>query len=184
MASQSHEQNNPPNLSAPKNVSRVQSTSSKTPRTNKSSAAQPGTLPKPSLSCELCRSRKIKCDKAEGGCSNCRRAGVKCVAINRQRLPRGRNGGRKPADVELKARIAKLENMIATLESEKEPKEKDVRRSDPSESTHPGSTSRQASPDDSAFEAHTSGHLEAFGRYMSPNFWHSLSTEVRLIERT
>lgn len=76
-----------------------------------------GSAPKALLSCELCRTRKIKCDKADGGCSNCRRAGVKCIALNRQRLPRGRNGGRKKADAELKARVGRLENLVRTLEA-------------------------------------------------------------------
>lgn len=68
------------------------------------------------LSCEMCRHRKIKCDKAQP-CSNCRRAGINCVSLNRQRLPRGRNGGRKKADVELKARVGRLENLVRTLEA-------------------------------------------------------------------
>ena len=50
-------------------------------------------------------------------CSNCRRTGVKCVALQRQRLPRGRNGGRKKADVELKARVNRLESLVKTLEA-------------------------------------------------------------------
>lgn len=72
--------------------------------------------PKALLSCEMCRHRKIKCDKAQP-CSNCRRAGINCVSLNRQRLPRGRNGGRKKADVELKARVGRLENLVRTLEA-------------------------------------------------------------------
>lgn len=88
-----------------------------TSSTNVRHRSPSGAAPKALLSCELCRTRKIKCDKADGGCSNCRKAGVKCIALNRQRLPRGRNGGRKKADAELKARVGRLENLVRTLES-------------------------------------------------------------------
>jgi hypothetical protein len=44
----------------------------------------------PQLSCELCRDRKVKCDKLDP-CSNCESAGVTCVPIYRHRLPRGRH---------------------------------------------------------------------------------------------
>ncbi|KAL2855957.1 hypothetical protein BJY01DRAFT_186605 [Aspergillus pseudoustus] len=42
----------------------------------------------PHLSCQLCRERKVKCDKVDP-CTNCVSAGVVCVPIQRQRLPRG-----------------------------------------------------------------------------------------------
>ncbi|GFF87441.1 hypothetical protein IFM60648_08047 [Aspergillus lentulus] len=42
----------------------------------------------PHLSCELCRERKIKCDKVDP-CANCVSAGVVCVPVHRPRLPRG-----------------------------------------------------------------------------------------------
>jgi len=83
--------------------------------------AKPARLPRasvnaPTLSCELCRQRKVKCDKGSP-CSTCQRAGVSCVAIKRPRLPRGRNGGRPPGDNELRARVAKLESLVKSLES-------------------------------------------------------------------
>lgn len=46
--------------------------------------------PLPTLSCEFCRHRKIKCDKLDP-CTACQRAGVKCESIRRKRLPRGRH---------------------------------------------------------------------------------------------
>lgn len=42
----------------------------------------------PRLTCELCRTRKVKCDKANP-CSNCVSVGVVCVPVHRPRLPRG-----------------------------------------------------------------------------------------------
>lgn len=159
-------------------VTRTPSTSSRASKSGKAQPSSSGTLSKAFLSCELCRSRKIKCDKAEGGCSNCKRAGVKCIAFNRQRLPRGRNGGRKTADVELKARVAKLENLVRVLESEKGPVSKDGKSPSSPEATRRSETSPTVSLADSTSEGYPSSDLEAFGRYMSPNFWHSLSTEV------
>ncbi|TPX11911.1 uncharacterized protein E0L32_007409 [Thyridium curvatum] len=44
----------------------------------------------PQLSCELCRARKVKCDKLEP-CSNCVSSGSRCVPVRRSRLPRGRH---------------------------------------------------------------------------------------------
>jgi hypothetical protein len=46
--------------------------------------------PTPQLSCELCRERKVRCDKLEP-CTTCVSAGVECLPIFRQRLPRGRH---------------------------------------------------------------------------------------------
>lgn len=42
----------------------------------------------PRLTCELCRTRKVKCDKANP-CNNCVSVGVVCVPVHRPRLPRG-----------------------------------------------------------------------------------------------
>lgn len=47
----------------------------------------------PQLSCDLCRERKVKCDKLDP-CSNCATAGVACSTIYRNRLPRGRHANR------------------------------------------------------------------------------------------
>ncbi|EAW06392.1 Zn(II)2Cys6 transcription factor domain-containing protein [Aspergillus clavatus NRRL 1] len=44
----------------------------------------------PQLSCELCRRRKVKCDK-RNPCTNCASAGVACIPTYRMRLPRGRH---------------------------------------------------------------------------------------------
>jgi len=70
--------------------------------------------PKIQISCELCQRRKVRCDKGNP-CSTCQRAGVKCEVSSRQRLPRGRNGGRKRGEMDLKARIVKLENLVSSL---------------------------------------------------------------------
>ncbi|KIM93457.1 hypothetical protein OIDMADRAFT_63348, partial [Oidiodendron maius Zn] len=53
----------------------------------------------PQLSCELCRERKVKCDKLEP-CTTCILSSVECLPIYRQRLPRGRHSQPKTANTE------------------------------------------------------------------------------------
>ncbi|KAI5204269.1 hypothetical protein E4T39_03759 [Aureobasidium subglaciale] len=83
--------------------------------TVKQSAASPaaGAVP---LSCTLCRKRKIKCDK-QNPCSNCVSSQKECVPVVRARLPRGRNGGRKGINTELRNRINRLEGLVQSLNS-------------------------------------------------------------------
>ena len=76
-----------------------------------STSNRPSTTP----SCQLCRKRKVKCDRANP-CLPCQRAGVECVYSVPARLPRGRQGGRRKKDSELLHRIAKLENLVKDLE--------------------------------------------------------------------
>lgn len=62
-------------------------------RKNTTSARHPGQRQgpiTPQLSCELCRERKVKCDKLNP-CSNCVSSKVACLPIQRLRLPRGRH---------------------------------------------------------------------------------------------
>ncbi|KAI1380223.1 hypothetical protein F4677DRAFT_452692 [Hypoxylon crocopeplum] len=73
----------------------------------------------PQLNCELCRERKIKCDKSSP-CSNCVKASVACVPIYRKRLPRGRHTHRQsPAAAddgdELRDRIRRLETLVSNM---------------------------------------------------------------------
>jgi hypothetical protein len=50
----------------------------------------------PQLSCELCRDRKVKCDKLTP-CTNCATTGAQCVPVYRQRRARGRHVAKQPA---------------------------------------------------------------------------------------
>jgi hypothetical protein len=93
----------------------------------------------PQLSCNLCRERKVKCDKLEP-CTNCTAAGVRCNTIYRNRLPRGRHARSSTENVvqsasralghtkkrgaasathaanqELRERIKSLENLICDM---------------------------------------------------------------------
>ena len=68
-------------------------------------------------SCNLCRRRKIKCNRA-CPCSNCVRAGAPCVSNAASNIPRGRQGGRRKQDSELLHRIAILEHLVQDMEKE------------------------------------------------------------------
>ena len=68
--------------------------------------------PKP-LSCISCRLKKIKCDRFNP-CSACLRTSTDCIQPSRQRLPRGREGGRK--NTELLNRLRRLEGLVEKYE--------------------------------------------------------------------
>src|SRR5450432_1778744 len=75
-------------------------------------------------SCQFCRKRKIKCDKLEGGCSQCSRAQNQCVYPASQRKGRPRKAGTNrpapaptPREAQLLKKIWKLERVIDDLTS-------------------------------------------------------------------
>jgi Fungal Zn(2)-Cys(6) binuclear cluster domain len=80
---------------------------------------------KPNLqSCQFCRKRKIKCDKLEGGCSQCSRAQNECIYPASQRKGRPRKAGTPrpapaptPREALLLKKIWKLERVIDDLTS-------------------------------------------------------------------
>lgn len=79
--------------------------------------------PRPNLqSCQFCRKRKIKCDKLEGGCSQCSRAQNECVYPASQRKGRPRKAGANrpppaptPREAQLLKKIWKLERLLTNL---------------------------------------------------------------------
>jgi len=139
-------------------------------RSNTGSATQKTNL----LNCERCRKRKTKCDRAEGGCTSCQRAGVTCVVVDRPRLPRGRNGGRKKQDVELRTRLARLEDLVKAF----------------APSSLEAQSNGQANTDIVVVEQEPSHHIPSLQphtsstsgsdtkKYMGSAFWESLSSEV------
>lgn len=70
----------------------------------------------PQLSCELCRERKVKCDKLSP-CTNCSKAGVACIPVRRKRFPRGRHVHNPYFGNDLRDRIGRLEALISNLDS-------------------------------------------------------------------
>ncbi|GLA09612.1 hypothetical protein AnigIFM60653_011943 [Aspergillus niger] len=70
------------------------------------------------LACETCKRRKVKCDKLRP-CSNCRKAGIHCIVVERPRLPRGRSATKKHLQEESSSRfpISNLISRVSMLES-------------------------------------------------------------------
>jgi len=85
--------------------------------------------PKPKLqSCQFCRKRKIKCDKLEGGCSQCSRVQNECVYPASQRKGRPRKAGTNrpnpaptPREAQLLKEIWKLKQIVANLAGQSPP---------------------------------------------------------------
>lgn len=92
----------------------------------------------PRLSCDLCRERKVRCDKASPHCTNCVKAGMACVPVYRKRYSRGRHTSRRNPDTraeqvapaagavpqqseedDLRDRVRKLECLINDMNHER-----------------------------------------------------------------
>ncbi|OBT66797.1 hypothetical protein VE03_03999 [Pseudogymnoascus sp. 23342-1-I1] len=71
----------------------------------------------PQLSCQLCRERKVKCDKL-GPCTTCVSASVECLPIFRQRLPRGRHA-QKSSNVTRQQQRSSQQNEETQVPSER-----------------------------------------------------------------
>lgn len=71
----------------------------------------------PQLNCELCRTRKIKCDKLQP-CTACVSTGAHCVPVYRLRMPRGRHvlhqsrSSAAAVDDDLRRRVRRLEVLV------------------------------------------------------------------------
>jgi Fungal Zn(2)-Cys(6) binuclear cluster domain len=98
-------------------------TRSDTPADRASNMQPNAPNPRPNLqSCQFCRKRKIKCDKLEGGCSQCSRAQTECVYPASQRKGRPRKAGTNrssppptPREAQLLKKIWKLERAVASM---------------------------------------------------------------------
>ncbi|KAL1301857.1 hypothetical protein AAFC00_006042 [Neodothiora populina] len=129
------------------------------------------------LSCELCSKRKIRCDKRQP-CGACSKAGKECTPVVRPRLPRGRRGGRKEANTELRLRVKKLEELVSSLSS-----------TNNSSATHdiaklvlhdkPDSPATStSSPGNSNSKSHSSSGDTDISRLLGSTVWTQLSNEL------
>ncbi|KAL5404768.1 hypothetical protein PMIN06_007460 [Paraphaeosphaeria minitans] len=64
-----------------------------------------------SFSCALCAQRKVKCDKASGGCSNCTKARVECI-YKAPPPPRRRKKGQHARELDVQARLKLYEKTL------------------------------------------------------------------------
>lgn len=156
----------------------------------------------PRLSCELCRERKVRCDKASPHCTNCVKAGMACVPVYRKRYSRGRHTARRnlgpraegaaavaaagvvPQEMEnddLRDRVRRLECMISNMNHE---------RQDAAETF--GDTSAPQTPSSSLLfgldptpSRHVRGNTNSYTstesrpeRHVKQHFWTDLVEEV------
>jgi len=133
------------------------------------------------LSCTNCRHRKVKCDKT-APCSACRRSNIECVFPTRPFKPRGKQGGSRARNVEIAKRLNRLEGLMSKLGGEgaahallQEAEARDEPSGSPRPEAHRQSSSQ--SPNSQGPEP----MLKPDGsRYLSSDFWSSLSGEVSL----
>ncbi|KAF2440072.1 hypothetical protein P171DRAFT_435880 [Karstenula rhodostoma CBS 690.94] len=63
------------------------------------------------FSCALCAQRKVKCDKAPGGCSNCTKARVECI-YKAPPPPRRRKKGQRARELDVQSRLRLYEKTL------------------------------------------------------------------------
>ncbi|OBT65017.1 hypothetical protein VE03_05273 [Pseudogymnoascus sp. 23342-1-I1] len=75
-----------------------------------------------SRSCDVCRKRKVKCDKIITGCSNCARAQIECHYPGPGRAPRRPKAGKQVTarETELLKRLRRLEGVVHELSGQVE----------------------------------------------------------------
>jgi hypothetical protein len=138
--------------------------------------------PLPTLSCEFCRHRKIKCDKLDP-CTACQRAGVKCESIRRKRLPRGRHitkstasatsrGSNNTTRDALAEKIDRLEALVNVALSESDGKGESVT----GETTSSATTEKGVSSNDNQ---DSSNGFEPGPNALASQFWAGVINEIR-----
>ncbi|KAI1848271.1 hypothetical protein JX265_004219 [Neoarthrinium moseri] len=156
--------------------------------------SRPGTSPpdatgqttKYKLSCTVCRSRKIKCDRVHP-CSPCSRSGAECVFPERKRMQRPR----KTRNSELLNRISRLESIVGnvSLATLKDIDVAELKGLTELKLRAEGKEGPQAGPsasentDSSPGTSHTVENHEVKdeihpSRYISSAFWSNLAGEV------
>lgn len=91
-------------LSHEKNMHVPSATNSSDASTPDSTTTAPEKPIHKAFSCVLCSQRKVKCDKAPGGCANCTKARVECI-YKAPPPPRRRKKGVREVDVQTRLRL-------------------------------------------------------------------------------
>lgn len=158
----------------------------------------------PRLSCELCRERKVRCDKASPHCTNCVKAGMTCVPVYRKRYSRGRHTARRnlgtqleqtsPAagaviqqseEEDLQDRVSRLESLVNDMNHERQDANnlfRDSSASQTPQSSMPFGRDPTPSP-------HMRGNMNTYKstesrreRDVKQHFWRDLVEEVRTLQ--
>ncbi len=138
-----------------------------------------------SLSCKICRRRKVKCDKRYP-CAGCQKSNVECVFPQGRRRP---TQGRTSRDTELLHRLKHLESELHALRtSVHKSKDSPTKTLSPANSQNSGQGyGGDVQPDNGSLEAGFDSVGAEFGRldirqgrsrYTSNALWASLSQEV------
>lgn len=140
--------------------------------------------PKP-LSCISCRQRKVKCNKTNP-CLHCQKSGIDCVFPNR--VPRGRKEGSGTRNAELLRRISRLESLVYRMDDGNGTIEDREETARPTEPMMSDSAAIPSKADASVIGtegdrlddryARFIKQQERGTRYLSKDFWTSLSGEV------
>lgn len=148
-------------------------------------------------SCTTCRKRKVRCDKRHP-CSNCQKAGIECIF---PRPGRAARRSKKPPDSELLARLRRLEGVVQSLgkgvdgedlsPTHTEGGEGKENEGEDSTNTHePSGRPPGAAPECTRGQKASTGTTglekemgrlvvgDGRSRYVSNNFWASLTSEV------
>ncbi|KAH7065750.1 hypothetical protein BKA63DRAFT_496355 [Paraphoma chrysanthemicola] len=125
----------------------------------------------PRLACEQCKRRKIRCNKSSP-CLACRNAGLDCHAVERARLPRGKSGKARTQNRMLETRISRIEEMLAQQAEVADTSSSVLRTTSPTQPTH-----RRISNDPCSASEPTT-------RFIAPEFWEALSSEIYGLRET
>ena len=142
-----------------------------------------------SFSCILCAQRKVKCDRAPGGCTNCTKAKVECI-YKAPPPPRRRRKGVRDIDIQTKLRLYErtLEELGVDPEAlvrqnlgnsaPEHPKPKDkVGINLVDDTARPGTQERRWNWEDTRAGILVSKRGKS--RYLENTLWTSLQSEIR-----
>ncbi|KAL1596457.1 hypothetical protein SLS60_009103 [Paraconiothyrium brasiliense] len=140
------------------------------------------------FSCVLCAQRKVKCDKAPGGCSNCTKARVQCI-YKAPLPPRRRKKGQSARELDVQAKLRLYEKTLRAygvdpedLVSQEEGSAKATRQEEPigiNKYVDEVGAIQEGGEEESK---KASGVLVAEGgksRYLENTLWTSLQSEFR-----
>jgi len=159
---------------------------------------QPVTRRRPTLACAQCRARRVKCDRAQPSCSNCIKASVACVQVDRR--PSVQQHVRRTwrqGPVDSSARLQNLEQLVERLarEIQRQPKGQLANYSEENDGNHAARTRSESAQRPSSAGSFNGDGNDALAeelrgmvvssprsRYFSPFSWAAISEQVRFLK--